>query len=156
MLKDYLKDVLQEETQSMLPPSAPPSYEQSQQSQQQQQQGPPQPQNVQIIQEIRYVQAPSFSYRPDTMVCPHCQTQIKTSTKKSLSLVGWAFVIGLCFFQACLCACIPCCMDSCHKVREPLNNMLWLPLLRSFIRWFTIVQSAMLNSEHTMDLAPRT
>ena len=130
--------------QNMIP-SAPPSYDESQlrhgQGQVPSQAPPPGPPQapgpapqVQVVREIRYIEAPSFGHSPQVAMCSACGVQVKkniflkefqhfilpkvtTNTTKSLSLAAWTIIMTLCCLQACLCACIPCCMDSCHKVR---------------------------------------
>ena len=71
---------------------------------------------VQIVREIRYIEAPSFGPRPQVAMCSACGSQVTTSTSKSLSLAAWTIILALCCLQACCCACIPCCLDSCKKV----------------------------------------
>ena len=71
---------------------------------------------VQIVREIRYIEAPSFGPRPQVAMCSSCGSQVTTSTSKSLSLAAWTIILALCCLQACYCACIPCCLDSCKKV----------------------------------------
>ena len=96
-------------------PSAPPSYDESQMKHGQAAQAPGPPQ-VQIVREIRYIEAPSFGPRPQVAMCSACGSQVTTSTSKSLSLAAWTIILALCCLQACCCACIPCCLDSCKKV----------------------------------------
>ena len=74
-------------TQSMSP-SAPPSYDESQlrhgqgqASSQAPPQGPhqapgPAPQ-VQVVREIRYIEAPSFGHSPQVAMCSDCGVQVK-------------------------------------------------------------------------------
>mgnify|MGYP001314707554 CR=1 FL=1 len=65
-------------TQSMIP-SAPPSYDESQlrhgNGQAPQQAPVPAPQ-VQVVREIRYVEAPSFGHSPQVAMCSACGLQV--------------------------------------------------------------------------------
>jgi len=77
---------------------------------------PPQHQAARVVTQVQYVNAPSFSYRPFTMNCPHCQAHITTKTQSEPSVVAWIVGGLLCVFGCWPCACIPCCVDSMQQV----------------------------------------
>ncbi|TRY62909.1 hypothetical protein TCAL_08209 [Tigriopus californicus] len=116
------------------PPDAPPSYEQTQAAHgaakgyAYPQQPPPQQQpNTSNASDgrpviVQYVNAPNFGHRPVNMVCPHCQSQICTSTESEPGAMAWVLAGVLCVVGLWPCACIPCCIDSLNSVTHKCPN----------------------------------
>ena len=80
-------------------PSAPPSYDESQLRHGHQGQAPcqapppgphqapvPSPQ-VQVVREIRYIEAPSFGHSPQVAMCSACGVQVKKYLYKKISTI---------------------------------------------------------------------
>ena len=69
-------------------PSAPPSYDESQLRHGHQGPDPPHPHvphqaplpapQVQVVREIRYIEAPSFGHSPQVAMCSSCGVQVTT------------------------------------------------------------------------------
>jgi len=84
-------------------------------------------QPVQVVTQVQYVNPPSFSHRPLTMTCPHCQAHITTKTQSEPSVVAWIVGGLLCIVGCWPFACIPCCVDSMQQVTHSCpscNNFL--------------------------------
>ncbi len=44
----------------------------------------------------QYVAAPNFGHRPVDMICPHCQTHVRTSTESEPGPMAWVLAAILC------------------------------------------------------------
>merc|ERR1719370_272827 len=62
------------------------------------------------------VNQPNNGPNPIDMVCPHCQSQIRTATDSEPGPLAWIFAGVLCVVGLWPCACIPCCIDSLNAV----------------------------------------
>jgi len=82
--------------------------------------GPPPAQqpHTTVVTQVQYVTAPVFGHRPVTMVCPHCQQNITTSTDSEPSAMAYVISAVLCIVGLWPCACVPCCIDSLQTVRH--------------------------------------
>lgn len=114
-------------------PEAPPSYEATvsgaaggfvdPKGQQAQMPPPPQQQAQQqptVI--VQYMNPPNFGSSPVNMTCPHCQSQIRTSTDSEPGPLAWILAGVLCVVGLWPCACIPCCIDSLNSVTHKCPN----------------------------------
>jgi len=83
-------------------------------------QAPPPPQQQQqpgqqtVI--VQYMNPPNFGHSPVNMTCPHCQSQIRTTTDSEPGPMAWVLAGILCVVGLWACACIPCCIDSLNSV----------------------------------------
>jgi lipopolysaccharide-induced tumor necrosis factor-alpha factor len=71
---------------------------------------------------VTVVQAPRYGKSPMTMTCPHCSSQIQTSTKSEAGPLAWIIGGVLCFMGLWCCACIPCCIDDLNRVEHRCPN----------------------------------
>lgn len=62
------------------------------------------------------VNQPNYGPNPIDMVCPHCQSQIRTATDSEPGPLAWILAGVLCVVGLWPCACIPCCIDSLNAV----------------------------------------
>ena len=65
---------------------------------------------------VKYMNPPNLGPNPVTMTCPHCQSQIRTSTGSDPGALAWILGGVLCVVGLWPCACIPCCIDSLNSV----------------------------------------
>jgi len=122
-------------------PEAPPSYDATMSGaaggfvdpgKVQQQQAPPPQQGVPgpagggpapaqtVI--VQYMNPPNFGHNPVNMTCPHCQSQVRTSTDSEPGALAWILAGVLCVVGLWPCACIPCCIDSLNSVTHKCPN----------------------------------
>lgn len=86
-----------------------------------QQHGPPPAQQPQTV-IVQYMNPPNFGHNPVNMTCPHCQSQIRTSTDSEPGPMAWILAGILCVVGLWPCACIPCCIDSLNSVTHKCPN----------------------------------
>merc|ERR1712244_94700 len=78
---------------------------------------PPGTQQVVVV-----VNPPVYGPSPVTMTCPHCQSQIRTSTDSEPGPMAWILAGVLCVVGLWPCACIPCCIESLNTVTHKCPN----------------------------------
>jgi len=71
---------------------------------------------------VQYMNPPNFGHNPVNMTCPHCQSQIRTSTDSEPGAMAWILAGVLCVVGLWPCACIPCCIDSLNSVTHKCPN----------------------------------
>jgi len=102
--------------QPQIPPVVQPGYPSAippgQPFQQQQQ-----PQRVVVV-----VNAPNFGPNSIETMCPHCQSQVRTSTESEPGALAWILAGILCVVGLWPCACVPCCIDSLNSVTHKCPN----------------------------------
>jgi len=76
-----------------------------------------QPQRVVVV-----VNAPNFGPNSIEMVCPHCQSQVRTATDSEPGALAWILAGILCVVGLWPCACVPCCIDSLNSVTHKCPN----------------------------------
>merc|ERR1711997_396079 len=77
-----------------------------------------QPQRVVVVQ----LPSPNFGPNPIEMMCPHCQSQVRTSTESEPGALAWILAGILCVVGLWPCACVPCCIDSLNSVTHKCPN----------------------------------
>jgi len=71
---------------------------------------------------VQYMNPPNFGHNPVNMTCPHCQSQVRTSTDSEPGALAWILAGVLCVVGLWPCACIPCCIDSLNSVTHKCPN----------------------------------
>lgn len=84
--------------------------------------GPAFPQQQQPQRVVVVVNAPNFGPNSIEMMCPHCQSQVRTSTDSEPGALAWILAGILCVVGLWPCACVPCCIDSLNSVTHKCPN----------------------------------